>query len=107
MSADTATATNTATVTTTTTTIDKATLKGLIIQLFEEDKDFLHKIVSLFQAEATPKKKKLPQDMNDEEHAEFMKEMERKYANKLEDFEPLKELFKDEELSAEEIVKML
>ena len=45
--------------------------------------------------------------MNEEEHAEFMKEMERKYANTLEDFAPLKELFKDEELSAEEIVKML
>ena len=88
-------------------TIDQQALKSGIIQLFEEDKEFLHKIVSLFQAEEQPKEKKLPQDMNDEEHAEFMKEMDRKYANKLEDFEPLKELFKDEELSAEEIIKML
>lgn len=88
-------------------TINKQELKSAIVQLFEEDNEFLHKMVSLFQAKEKPKKKKLPQDMNDEEHAEYMKEMERKYANKLEDFEPLKELFKDEELSAEEIVKML
>jgi len=88
-------------------TINKQELKSAIVQLFEEDNEFLRKMVSLFQAKEKPKKKKLPQDMNDEEHAEYMKEMERKYANKLEDFEPLKELFKDEELSAEEIVKML
>ena len=88
-------------------TIDQQALKSGIIQLFEEDEAFRHKIVSFIQAEEQPKKKKLPQDMNDEEHAEFMKEMERKYANTLEDFAPLKELFKDEELSAEEIVKML
>ena len=88
-------------------TIDQQALKSGIIQLFEEDKEFRYKIVSFFQEEEKPKKKKLPQDMNDEEHAEFMKEMERKYANKLEDFAPLKELFKDEELSAEEIIKML
>jgi len=106
MSADTATATNTATVTTTTTTIDKATLKALIIQLFEEDKEFLHKIVSLFQAEEQPKKKKLPQHMNDEEHAEFMKEILEKHAVEKEDLLPLRELFKDE-LPAEELVKML
>lgn len=106
MSADTATTTQTATVTTTTTTIDKATLKALIIQLFEEDKEFLHKIVSLFQAESEPKKKKLPQDMNDEEHAEFMKGILEKHAVKKEDLLPLRELFKDE-LPAEELVKML
>ena len=103
-------------------TIDQQALKSGIIQLFEEDKEFLHKIVSLFQAEEQPKGKKLPQDMNgedvskfdksplemnDEEHAEFMKHVKEKYAIKWEDLEPLKALFKDEELSAEELVKML
>ena len=105
MSVDTATTTK-ATVTTTTTTIDKATLKALIIQLFEEDKEFLHKIVSLFQAEEKPKKKKLPQDMNDEEHAEFMKEIKSKHGLKKEVIEELQELWKDE-APAEELVKML
>ncbi len=88
-------------------TIDQQALKSGLIQLFEQDKEFLRKMVSFFQAEEKPKKKKLPQDMTDEEHAEFMKEMDSKYANKLEDFEPLKELFKDEKLSAEEIINML
>jgi len=103
-------------------TIDQQALKSGIIQLFEEDKAFLHKIVSLFQAEEQPQKKELPQDvngedepkfeksplkMNDEEHAEFMKYVKKKYAIKWEDLEPLKELFEDEERSAEELVKML
>ena len=103
-------------------TIDQQALKSGIIQLFEEDKAFRHKIVSFFQAEEQPKKKNLPQDvndedeptfekspleMNDEEHAEFMKHVKKKYAIKWEDLEPLKELFEDEELSAEELVKML
>ncbi len=106
MSVDTATTTDTVTVTTTTTTIDKAALKALMLQLFEEDKDFLHQIVSLFQEEEKPKKKKLPQHMNDEEHAEFMKGILEKHAVEKEDLLPLRELFKDE-LPAEELVKML
>jgi len=44
--------------------------------------------------------------MNDEEHAEFMKYTRRKYANKMSDLLPLRELFKDSP-PAEELVKML
>ena len=103
-------------------TIDQQALKSGIIQLFEEDKAFRHKIVSFFQTEEIPDKKELPEDingkdepkfdkspleMNDEEHAEFMKYVKKKYAIKWEDLEPLKELFEDEERSAEELVKML
>jgi len=106
MSVDTATATNTATVTTTTTTIDKATFKALILQLFKEDKDFLREIVDLVEAEKELKFDKSPLKMNDEEHAEFMKHFLEKYAVEKEDLLPLRELFKDE-LSAEELVKML
>jgi len=106
MSVDTATSTNTATVTTTTTTIDKATLKELIIQLFKEDKDFLREISQLVKAEEEPKFDKRPQDMTDEEHAEFMKHIRKKYANKMSDLLPLRELFKDAP-PAEELVKML
>jgi len=106
MSVDTATASNTATVTTTTTTIDKATLKALIIQLFKEDKDFLREIADLVEAEKELEFDKSPLDMNDEEHAEFMKYTRRKYANKMSDLLPLRELFKDAP-PAEELVKML
>ena len=88
-------------------TIDQQALKSGIIRLFEQDKEFLHKMMSFFQAEEKPQNKKLPQDMTDEEHAEFMKFVKKKYAIKWEDLEPLKELFKDEELSAEELVKMI
>ncbi len=78
-------------------TIDQQVLKSAIIQLFEEDKAFLHKIVSSFQIEEQATKKKLPQEMTDEEHAEFMKEMDRKYANKPEDLELLKKRFLEED----------
>jgi len=105
MSVDTAT-TTTGAATVTTITVDKATLKALILQLFKEDKDFLREIADLAEAEKEPKFDKLPQDMTDEEHAEFMKHIEKKYANKMSDFLPLRELFKDE-LPAEELVKML
>jgi len=111
MSVDTAIATNTntntATVTTTTTTIDKATLKALIIQLFKEDKDFLREIVDLVEAEKEPKFDKSPLDMNDEEHAEFMKHIRKKHRGLTkETIEELQELWKDE-LPAEELVKMI
>ncbi len=106
MSVDTATTTQTATVTTTTTTIDKATLKALILQLFKEDKDFLREISDLVKAEEAPKFDKLPQDMTDEEHAEFMKHFLKKHAIKEEDLMPLRELWKDAP-PAEELVKML
>lgn len=100
------TAASTATITTTTTTIDKATLKELMLQLFEEDKEFLREIAQLVEAEQQPKFDKLPQDMNDEEHAEFMKHFIKKHTIKEEDLMPLRELWKDE-LPAEELVKML
>ena len=78
-------------------TIDQQALKSGIIQLFEEDKEFLHKIVSLFQAEEQQKEKKLPQDMTDEEHAEFMKEIKRKHGLKKEVMEELQELWYGED----------
>lgn len=106
MSVDTATTTQTATVTTTTTTIDKETLKALIIQLFKEDKDFLREVSELVKAEEEPKFDKSPLEMNDEEHAEFMKHFLEKYAVEKEDLLPLRELFKDAP-PAEELVKML
>jgi len=106
MSVNTATATDTTTITTTTTTIDKATLKELILQLFKEDKGFLREIADLVEAEQKPKFDKSPLDMNDEEHAEFMKDFVKKYAIKEEDLLPLRELWKDAS-PAKELVKML
>ncbi len=105
MSVDTATTTTNA-ATVTTITVDKATLKALILQLFKEDKDFLREIADLVEAEKEPKFDKSPLDMNDEEHAEFMKHFLKKYAIKKEDLMPLRELFKDAP-PAEELVKML
>ena len=106
MSVDTATTSNTATVTTTT-TIDKAILKALIIQLFKEDKDFLLEIAELVKAEEEPKFDKSPLEMNDEEHAEFMKHIRKKHRGLTkENIKPLQELYKDE-LPAEELVKMI
>jgi len=107
MSVDTATATNTATVTTTTTMIDKATLKALILQLFKEDKDFLREIADLVEAEKEPKFDKSPLEMNDEEHAEFMKHIRQKHRGfTKENIKELQELWKYE-LPTEELVKMI
>ena len=86
-------------------TIDQQALKSSIIRLVEEDSEFRYKIASLFQVEEQPMKS--PLEMNDEEHAEFMRHVKEKYAIKWEDLEPLKVLFEDEERSAEELVKML
>ena len=78
-------------------TIDQQVLKSAIIQLFEEDKAFLHKIVSSFQLEEQATKKKLPQEMSDEEHAEFMKEISGKHGLKKEVMEELQELWNGED----------